>query len=76
MIDDPDNEAEIVADLMNPSKNRNNINISVDDMKRYLEYAARQSVTMTQEAESLLRGYFAATKQIRPSKKNPAHQEA
>lgn len=66
-IDDPNNEEDIIHDLMSPDDEDRQM-ISDEDLKQYLKYAAAQHVAMEPIAEEMLNKYFKATRAIQPSK--------
>lgn len=67
MIDDALTDKDIVDHLLNSNSETNDtIHIDEDDMSSYLNYAAKQCVTMEPEAEEMLQDYYSAVRVVRP----------
>lgn len=67
MIDDAPNDKDIVDHLLNSTRETNDTShIDDDDMWSYLNYAAKQSVTMEPEAVEMLEDYYSAVRVVRP----------
>lgn len=74
MFDDKLYEDEIVLDLLNqlsecPKEKFNGFKISEQDMKTFVSNVRYQEMTFDQDAETMLKKYYSATKTIRKRKK-------
>lgn len=66
MIDDAANDREIAEHLLNSDHKETTLHIGDDDLKIYLNCAAKLSVTMETVAEEMLDDYYLAVRSVRP----------
>ena len=69
MIDDPQNEMEIIENLLNASSNEETFHIPDNEFRNFVSYISKQQVEMEPEATEMLKDYFKATRIIRPSER-------